>query len=190
MNARPLYPEPALLLEGSLKYVAVSDLHIGLESEYSLKGIDLAHSAVANEMSRRIRELAVANNADGIILLGDLKHRVGSVSRQEWDEVPRFLTQLAGTAAVYLVPGNHDGSMMNLIPSDIRVASAAGMLIEDTLFLHGHSMPSDLRSGVKNIVMGHVHPILRKKGSVVDGKPVWLYVEIDKSALFAGQKRD
>ena len=123
--------------------------------------------------------------ADGVILLGDIKHTVGSISKQEWDDIPKFLKQLSSRAEVYLVPGNHDSNIRHLVPASVNVMSAKGMALDDTLLVHGHSMPSDMRSNVRRIVMGHVHPIFMQKGSVLNGQRVWISMQAEKEALFS-----
>ena len=183
MKIRPLHPHAALLLEDERKYVAVTDLHIGLEAELLAKGVTMP-SLVPGMVSELLR-LVERERADGVILLGDIKHTVGSISKQEWDDIPSFLRQLAAKADVYLVPGNHDSNIRHLVPASVNVISARGMTIGDTLLVHGHSMPSDLRSNVNRIVMGHVHPIFLKKGSVINGERVWIYMQARKSALFS-----
>ncbi|MEW6604492.1 MAG: metallophosphoesterase [Thermoproteota archaeon] len=182
MKVRPLHPHAALLLEDDHRYVAVTDLHIGLEAELEGKGVSMP--SIALEMADELLRLVEQEQADGIILLGDIKHTVGSISRQEWDEIPTFLKRLAAKADVYLVPGNHDGNIRHLVPASVNSVSAKGMTIGDTLLVHGHAMPSDVRSNVARIVMGHVHPVFVKKGSVVHGQRVWIYMQARREALF------
>jgi uncharacterized protein len=187
VNVRPLHPHAALLLEGDgRKYVAVSDLHIGLEAELGNKGITVKPNLVA-DMINELLGLVESEKADAIVLLGDVKHTVGSISKQEWDDIPAFLRQLATKADVYLVPGNHDSNIRHLVPDSVNVASAKGMALDDTLLVHGHSMPSDLRSNVRRIVMGHIHPVFLKRESVIHGQRVWLYLQAKKEALFSEQ---
>ena len=184
MNVRPLHPHAALLLEADRKYIAVSDLHIGLETELMAKGVSMPSivSAMANELIQLVEQ----QQADGVVLLGDIKHTIGSISKQEWDDVPAFLKQLSTKAEVYVVPGNHDGNIRHLMPAIVNSVSAMGMTLGgDTLLVHGHSMPSDVRSNVNRIVMGHVHPVFVKKGSVVHGQRVWIYLQVRKEALFS-----
>ncbi|MGI0028990.1 MAG: metallophosphoesterase, partial [Nitrososphaera sp.] len=186
MYVRPLHPHAALLLgspEGK-KYVAVSDLHIGIEAELASKGITLSSSLV-NEMAAELKDLAGSEGADGVILLGDVKHTVGTISKQEWDEIPAFLRMLSPELEVYLVPGNHDGNIRHLVPPSVNVISSKGMRLDDTLLVHGHSMPSNVRAHVSRIVMGHLHPIFLKRGSVVSGERVWIYLHAKKEALFS-----
>lgn len=185
MKIRPLHPHAALLLEDEQKYVAVTDLHIGLEAELLDKGVSMP--SIVPGMADELLELVEQERADGVILLGDIKHTVGSISKQEWDEIPAFLKRLTARADVYLVPGNHDSNIRHLVPSSVNTVSAKGMTIGDTLLVHGHSTPSDVRSNVSRIVMGHVHPVFVKKESVIHGQRVWIYMQGRKEALFAAQ---
>jgi putative SbcD/Mre11-related phosphoesterase len=183
VKVRPLHPHAALLLEDGRRYVVVSDLHIGLEAELLAKGVSMP--SVLPGMVSELLGLVEEEHADGIVLLGDIKHAVGSISKQEWDDIPSFFKQLAAKADVYLVPGNHDGNIRHLVPESVTVASAKGMALGDTLLVHGHAMPSDVRSGVNRIVMGHIHPVFVKKDSVLHGQRVWIYMQARKEALFA-----
>ncbi len=184
MKVRPLHPHAALLVEDDRRYVAVSDLHIGMESELGARGITIK-STLVSEMQEELLSLLAREKADALILLGDIKHTVGAISKQEWDDIPQFFKTLSEKADVYLVPGNHDGNIRHLVPGSINVAASKGMVIGDTLFVHGHSMPSDVRAHISRIVMGHVHPVFLKKGSVVNGQRVWIYLQAKKQALFA-----
>jgi hypothetical protein len=183
VKIRPLHPHAALLLEDDKKYVAVSDLHIGLEAELLSKGVMMP--SLVSDMTGELLGLIESEHADGMVLLGDIKHTVGAISKQEWDDIPAFLKQLSAKAEVYLVPGNHDGNIRHLVPVNVNVISSKGMTLGDTLLVHGHSMPSDVRSHVRRIVMGHVHPVFLKEGSVVNGERVWIYIQAMKEALFS-----
>ena len=185
MKIRPIHPHAAILLEDAgRKYITVSDLHIGLEADLMAKGITVSPNLVS-DMVAELSDLVLSEHADSIILLGDIKHTVGAISRQEWDTVPIFLKQLSSKADIYLVPGNHDGNIRHLVPMNVSMVTSKGMMLDDTLLLHGHSMPSDVRDGVKRIVMGHIHPIFFKKGSVINGERVWLYFQARKEDILA-----
>lgn len=180
-----MHPHAALLLDDEDKrYIAVSDLHIGLESELGSKGVTV-RSSLVREMADDLLSIVESEKAQGLILLGDIKNSVGSISKQEWDEIPGFFRKLASKADVYLVPGNHDGNIRHLVPESVNVISSRGMVLGDTLFVHGHSMPSDVRSNVNRIVMGHLHPVFAKKGSIVNGQRVWVYLQVDKNSIFS-----
>ncbi|HXG06007.1 MAG TPA: metallophosphoesterase [Nitrososphaera sp.] len=183
MKVRPLYPHAALLVEDDRRYIVVTDLHIGLEAELINKGISMP--SIVPSMADQLLQLVEREQADAIVLLGDVKHSVSSISKQEWDEIPVFFRRLVAKADVYVVPGNHDGNIRHLLPPNVISVSVKGMTIGgDTLLVHGHSMPSDVRSNVTRIIMGHVHPVFVKRGSTVNGERVWIYMQARRTALF------
>lgn len=173
--------------EDDRRYVVVSDLHIGLEAELGAKGITV-QSSLMREMQEEILSLLSREKAAGLILLGDIKNTVGAISKQEWGDIPAFFKSLSSAADVYLAPGNHDSNIRHLVPDSVNVAASKGMVIGDTLFVHGHSMPTGTRSHVRRIVMGHVHPVFLKKGSVVNGERVWISIQAKKEALFSSEQ--
>jgi putative SbcD/Mre11-related phosphoesterase len=189
MRVRPLYPHAALLADEAdeRRHVVVSDLHIGLEAELGSKGITLK-SSLMHDMQKELLSLLLQEKADSLILLGDVKNTVGAISKQEWDEIPAFFKGLSSVADVYLVPGNHDSNIRHLLPDSVNVAAIKGIVISDTLFVHGHSMPSETRSNVRRIVMGHIHPVFLKKGSVVNGERVWISFQARKESVFASER--
>ena len=192
VNVRALHPHPALLLDGiwngkEHKYIAISDLHIGFESALYTKGISMDSSLLLREMIREISDLIKFHQVDGVVLLGDLKNTIGSISKQEWNWIPQFFKSLSDNVDVYLVPGNHDGSIGFLTPHKVNMVSTKGMVLdEDTLLIHGHTMPSHIRSSIKRIVMGHIHPIFQKSTSVISGQRLWIYLKVKRENMFLG----
>ena len=83
-----------------------------------------------------------------------------------------------------LVPGNHDANIQKLVPDDITLISSTGMVEENILFTHGHTMPSENFSHVDKIVMGHVHPVFFQEESVVNGQRVWISLKTKKENIF------
>jgi metallophosphoesterase superfamily enzyme len=98
------------------------------------------------------------------------------------------LKDLSNNYPVYLIPGNHDAKIESLAPADVSIASPTGITIGDTLFLHGHTMPSRRKSAVNKIVMGHLHPVLNKPDSNLNGERVWIFLKVKKSAVFRNEE--
>jgi uncharacterized protein len=191
VSIRPLYPHPALLLEEEKTgikhtYLVVSDLHIGLESELNLRGVSVDSKYSLNMMLEELCDLIKSNQLDGVILLGDVKCAIRSISKQEWNQVPEFFRILSGHASIYVVPGNHDTYVRFLVPQNINIMSAKGMVVEETLLAHGHTMPSSVRAAIKRIVMGHIHPVFSRCNSVINGRRIWLYLKVKKKMIFPG----
>jgi putative SbcD/Mre11-related phosphoesterase len=191
VSISPIHSKAALLIDEDIKrqrYLVISDLHIGFESHIYSRGIAFDEKIFFDEMIQELSDLIKSNRAQAVILLGDLKSTVGSISRQEWQKIPRFFKLLSEITDIYFVPGNHDSNIRFLMPENINVMSSKGMVLDDTLLVHGHTMPTTARSYIKKIVMGHIHPVFLRHNSVINGQRVWIYLKIIKEAIFPGSQ--
>jgi uncharacterized protein len=187
VSISPIHSQAALLIDEYIKrrrYLVISDLHIGFESHIYTRGIAFDEKIFFDEMIQELSDLIKSNKAQAVILLGDLKSTVGSISRQEWQKIPRFFKLLSEITDIYFVPGNHDSNIRFLMPENINVMSSKGMVLDDTLLVHGHTMPTIARSYIKKIIMGHIHPVFLRHNSVINGQRVWIYLKIIKEAIF------
>jgi uncharacterized protein len=184
-----LYPYPALAIDGiwntrKHRYIAISDLHIGFESELYSKGITMNLSLQVDEMIKDIIKLVKIQKADGVVILGDLKNTIGSISKQEWDWVPQFFKLISESVDVYMIPGNHDSNIRFLAPKNIYMISTSGLILDDALLIHGHTMPLSVGSTIKRIIMGHLHPVFIKTCSTLNGQQVWIYLRVKKQPIW------
>ena len=180
---------PALVVAGKWNFkrhksIVISDLHIGFESELYSKGITLNLNLVVDEMVKDIINLIKIHKADSVVILGDLKNTIGYISNEEWRKIPQFFKLISEFVDVYMVPGNHDSNIRLLAPNNINMISTSGLVLDDTLFIHGHSMPFSGGNALKRIIMGHIHPIFIKSGSTINGQRVWIYLKVKMEALW------
>jgi hypothetical protein len=182
-KVRILHPHPAILLEDDQRYIAISDLHIGFEGTLG-KGINIGSERYVAEMLDELSHIIKKETADALILLGDIKSSIHTITKAEWRSIPEFLNKLCKLTKVILIPGNHDGNIHHLIPREVRMISNRGMVLDDTLLIHGHTMPAATSSSVKRIVMGHMHPVFMKEGNVLNGQRVWIYLKTMKRQIF------
>lgn len=169
-------------------YLVVSDMHLGFEHGFVEKGIQINSKLFTQEILSEIYSILKILKPEGIILLGDIKNSITHINPVEWHHIPHFLKELSKSYHVFLVPGNHDVHIENLCPNDISIASSTGITIDDTLFLHGHTMPSRKKSSVKKIIMGHLHPILYRPESVLNGQRVWIFLRVRKDSVFRNEE--
>jgi uncharacterized protein len=169
-------------------YLVVSDMHLGFEYTFVEKGIQINSKLFTQEILSLVNSILGIFKPEGIILLGDIKDSITHINPMEWHYIPHFLKQLSKNYHVYLIPGNHDVHIENLSPNDVSIASSTGITIGDTLFLHGHTMPSRKKSSIRKIVMGHLHPILNKPESVLNGQRVWIFLRVRKNAIFRNEE--
>ena len=175
---------PALMIEGDKKSLVITDLHLGFESNLSLNNIFLGKNKTVNEITKDVEDLISKTKPDSLILLGDIKSGIKSITKTEWETVPIFFESITKLIDIILVPGNHDANIEKLIPNGITLASSKGIIIDDILLTHGHTMPSENFSQVNTIVMGHVHPVFFQKESLINGERVWISIKCKKQKIF------
>ena len=175
---------PALIVEGKSRFLVVTDLHIGFESNLAANDIFVGKNTTVNETISELESLIDDTKAYSLILLGDVKSSIKSISKNEWDEVPLFFNKIKEKCDVTLVPGNHDANIQRLVPDGVSMISSMGLVVENMLLTHGHTMPSENFSHVDKIIMGHVHPVFFDEDSILNGQRVWITIKVEKQKIF------
>jgi hypothetical protein len=176
--------KPALILQGNKKHLIITDLHIGFEDSLAQNKIFVGKNTMLNESLAEINSIIESQKPDNLILLGDIKSGITRISKNEWNEVPRFLQELQKKIDVIVVPGNHDANIQRLVPEGVTLISSIGMILENVLLTHGHTMPTENFSYVDKIVMGHLHPVFFDEDSILNGQRVWVSIKTKKENLF------
>ena len=188
VTTRIIDSEPALILEEKRKNLVISDLHIGFEDRFSSNKNTVRKNSSINEIISNVTKIIKKENPETLILLGDVKSSIQSITDLEWKDIPYFFEEIKNSLEVILVPGNHDSHIDRLIPNDVTVISSKGMILDDVLLTHGHTMPSKNYSSVNNIIMGHIHPVYFDKNSLLNGERIWISIKSDKSKIFPDTK--
>ncbi|MHA1638519.1 MAG: metallophosphoesterase [Candidatus Thorarchaeota archaeon] len=150
-------------------YLVIADIHLGYE-------IDLANRTRSifpyqhEKMLERVTNLVDKHNVDTICILGDVKHTITVDNYYNWEVVPEFFVGMTKVARVIVVPGNHDGNLVALLPRDVILSDVHGIVIgspENPVgLLHGHAWPSNELLVSKMMVAGHNHPSVRRLRNV------------------------
>lgn len=188
VQAKIIPSKPALILEGDSKNLIVTDLHIGFEDNLAAKDIFLGKNTTVNEIISELQVLIADTEPDSLILLGDVKSSIQSISKSEWDAIPLFFEKIKKNTDVVLVPGNHDSNIQKLVPDGVTLVSSYGLVIDNTLLTHGHTMPSENFSHVDKIIMGHVHPVFFQEESLLNGQRVWVSMKTNKQMIFPSEE--
>ena len=184
IQTRIVPSKPVLVLEGKKKSLVVSDIHIGFENSMAANQIFIGKNSSTQETIQEITQIVDDEKPDSIVLLGDIKSSIKNISKIEWDEVPIFFKEITKKCEVVLVPGNHDANIHKLVPDNVSLISSTGMVEEDILLTHGHTMPSENFSHVNRIVMGHLHPVFFQEDSILNGQRVWISIKTEKEKIF------
>jgi hypothetical protein len=154
----PIHGRPALTFEhDGEKYIAVADLHIGIEHEIGSRGVNVPSQTMA--MASLLVSMGEEVGAERLVIVGDAKHNLPMMSDQERYEVPRFFRTLEmHFSKVDIARGNHDGGLDYLAPEWARIHPASGFRVGDAGFCHGHSWPSEDVYSSETLVVAHAHP--------------------------------
>ena len=164
--------------------MVITDLHLGFENKLVLNNVFLGKNKTVNETTEEIEHLINKTKPDSLILLGDVKSGIKSITKIEWETVPTFFENISKLIDTIIVPGNHDANIEKLIPNRITLTSSKGIIIDDILLTHGHTIPSENFSYVNTIVMGHVHPVFFQEESLINGERVWASIKCEKQKIF------
>jgi metallophosphoesterase superfamily enzyme len=184
LQTRIIPSKPALILEGEKKNLIVTDVHIGFESNMASNEIFIGKNSTINETIQELSDIIDSEKPDSVILLGDIKSSIKNISKNEWSEVPLFFKKIREKCDVILIPGNHDSNIQRLVPDNITMISSTGMVEENILLTHGHTLPSENFSHVDKIIMGHLHPVFFQEDSIINGQRVWVSIKTDKENIF------
>ena len=172
---------PALVVEGEQRLLVVADLHFGIEADLAAHGLHIrSHSA---ERLERLMRTIDAAKADFLVLLGDVKHSIPSLTRQEYVEMPGILGTIRNRIPIRVFPGNHDIGIERFLDA-AEILPKEGAVIDGVGYLHGHMYPSPSLS-CRLIIAGHHHPLVALRDDVGCAlqAPAYLRADLDTAAL-------
>ena len=181
MNLEFIGDGPALLVKGEERHLVVADLHFGIEADLAAHGLHFRSRS--RERLERLLSVIDRTDPDGLVLLGDVKHSIPSLTRQEYYELPGILSALRDRVRLIVFPGNHDiGIERYLEPAEIFAKD--GAVLDDVGYLHGHMVPSPDLAG-HLVIIGHHHPLLSLNDEVGCAlqSPAYLRAGVDAMAL-------
>lgn len=182
MNLRFIPDGPALLVSNRQRVLVVADLHIGIEAELAARGWHVASRT--EERLGRLLACIGATDPDLLLLLGDVKHNLPKTTRQEFYEVPQFLSAVRDHVPVQILPGNHDTNIARFLKPG-ELLNKSGMIIDGTGYLHGHTA---LAPGLRGhlVIAGHHHPLVAINDEVGCAlrSPAYLLAGLNTRLLF------
>jgi hypothetical protein len=183
---RFLYDEAAVTVDTSKgRYLVVGDLHIGLESEFIRKGINL-YSAT-EFMANKIKAIAEAQEVHGIIVLGDVKESVLYPTVSDRKKIADFFSSLE-RYDIIITKGNHDPHLDEVLGGKVNIVDE--YVVDGYAFLHGHKWPSEAAMGCGTIFAAHNHiavQIIDENKGIYTQK-AWLVAKLNADAAMERYK--
>ncbi|EMA69702.1 metallophosphoesterase [Halorubrum aidingense JCM 13560] len=190
-TVEPVVGEPAAVADlGSERALLVADVHAGIEVGLRYeRGIEL--DSRADERRERLCELLAETDADRLVVLGDLAHRIGAPEGDEREELEVLIRAITDRVPMTLVEGNHDAGVADAFAADVDVIGAEGGVLGSdggVGVLHGHTWPAPDLLDADAVCMGHEHPQVRLEDAVGGSRVerAWLRGEIDPEAFVEG----
>ncbi len=161
-----IFEDRALILQNENKSILVAtDIHIGYEASV-LERARVEFPSQKEPMLRRILALAKTYDIHHVYLIGDIKHSIGVDRAYNWREVPDFMERLSESTKVTVIPGNHDGDVLALLPRNVDLGDVHGEVIRfgehQVGLVHGHAWPTAEVLAADTVIMGHNHPTVRR----------------------------
>jgi putative SbcD/Mre11-related phosphoesterase len=158
MIPQPIPNETALFLK-EYKTLIIADLHIGIENQLQENGLHIPSQTP--RMTARLLKLITTYHPSQLIILGDVKHTIPQITTQERIDVKRFLTTITNNLSIHILPGNHDGNLIWLLPDNATLHPVDGYIQKNIGYIHGHTWPHENLLTCKYIILGHTHPTVK-----------------------------
>jgi len=182
----PVIGEPAAVADlGSERALLVADVHAGIEVGLRYeRGVEL--DSRADERRERLCALVAETDADRLVVLGDLAHRIAAPEGDEREELVELIRAVTDRVPMTLVEGNHDAGVAEAFAADLDVIGAAGGVLGGKIgVVHGHTWPDAALLDADVVCMGHEHPQVRLEDAVGGSRVerAWLRGTIDPAAF-------
>jgi len=180
-----LLPYPAALVKaGPKRTLVIADPHIGWENALQEKGIHIPSQTprILNKLIALLEE----HKPDQLLIIGDVKFTVVTTEPGEWHDIPDFFTELQHHVNdISVIRGNHDANLEPLLPENVKLLPATGVIVGDIGLFHGHKWPSPTLLRCRTLVMGHVHPtvVFRDPSGFKLSNQVWVKAKCNTQEL-------
>jgi len=200
VTVEPVVGEPAAVADlGGERALLVADVHAGIEVGLRYeRGVELDDRA--DERRERLCGLVAETDADRLVVLGDLAHRIAAPEGEEREELEALIRAVTDRAPMTLVEGNHDAGVAEAFADDLDVIGAGGGLLGGATdggdeagrgrtggvaVLHGHTWPDPALLDADVVCMGHEHPQVRLEDSVGGSRVerAWLRGRLEPAAF-------
>jgi uncharacterized protein len=180
-----LLPHPAALIKTEKsKTLIIADPHLGWELSLQEKGIHVPSQTP--KILNKLVDLLVEHEPDALLIVGDVKYTVMSSEPGEWRDIPDFFGEIKKyVAKIGIVRGNHDANLEPMLPENVEMHPATGVVVDDVGLFHGHKWPSPALLGCETLVMGHLHPVVvfRDPAGFKLTRQAWMRVDCNNQVL-------
>jgi hypothetical protein len=157
------YVGKCLLIEKNKERVLViGDLHLGYEEMLNRAGVYISRQLFEEVLKDFDEVFAKTGKVDEVVLLGDVKHGFGTITKQEWSDVLQLFDYLKKKCKkIAVVKGNHD-KILEPIAKKRKIEVKDFFIWNEFCFLHGDKSFAEIYDRkIKCWVIGHGHPAVK-----------------------------
>ncbi len=180
-----LMPQPAALVtEETKRSLVIADPHLGWELALQAKGIHVPSQTP--KLLKKLVDLLVEQKPDALLIVGDVKYTVVASEPGEWRDIPDFFCEIKNhVPEIGIVRGNHDANLEPMLPENVEMHPASGIVVGNVGLFHGHKWPSPALLGCKTLVMGHLHPVVvfRDPAGFKLTRQAWMRMDCNSKVL-------
>lgn len=172
---------------GDERALVVADYHAGIEAALRYdQGVELENAA--DSRRERLLTLFGGRAIDRLVLLGDVGTDIGRPRGDEREELDALFDAVTERVPVTLVPGNHDGGIVERYEHRVDVTPQRGVRMGGVGFLHGHTWPDPDVLAADVVCMGHEHATVRLTDEVGGSRmePAWLRGPLAREPFLTG----
>lgn len=155
------------------KILTIGDLHLGYEEHLNQTGVFVSRKMFGEMIEYLEKVFTKSGKVDEVVLLGDVKHDFGGISRQEWKDYLKLVEFLEKKCSkIIITKGNHDKILDFMTRKSEKVELRDYYLADDVAFFHGDRNFNEIYDKkIKIWVMGHAHPAVK----ITDGVKIEKY---------------
>ena len=166
--------------------VIISDLHIGVEKELALKGVNIPLHWTIQKINNLLKP------GEDLIIGGDAKHIIVSpgtrtpTPNQLNLQTLRQLLEKIKCEKITIVKGNHDTQIEKIESKKISVVKELFLRENNKTYaiLHGHAWPSEKALQTDYLIISHEHPGIKFSGEYgyLWKEKVWVIGKVKRNA--------
>lgn len=152
-----------LISSNEKKILVIGDLHLGYEGALRETGVLVGDELLKEYESYLERVFDKVGKVQEIILLGDVKHVIGKIIKEEWSNVLSFLDYLKEKCdKIVIVRGQHDALVEPIIKKRKEIKLREYYISGKYGFLHGDKAQVGVENAdVKYWIVGNAHPAVK-----------------------------
>ena len=156
-----------LIQKGKERVLVIGDLHLGYEESLNRSGVFISRQMFDEIISDLSEVFGETGKVEKIILIGDIKHDFGLISRQEWGDVGKFMKYIKPFCSeIVVIKGNHDVILAPIVKR-LGLKLKDFYIWKEFCFVHGDEDYKQIwQKKVKWIVVGHGHPAIKLRAGV------------------------